>query len=284
MPHQLRYAIYGHHKCATMWLLDVARSVSERLGLKFAAVYNEDQFDRDLPRFVAERGIDVLLYGSADIQYTRALPPHRGVHVVRDPRDIVVSAYYSHMYSHSVENWKELIPHREKLKGLDKDAGLAEEIRFRARSFGHIGTWDYEQDHVLEMRFEDITHGSYDFLLKAFGFLGLLDESVYTRRARFGFLARDVMNRAHARSRGLFPFSAYPDRLPPPELLAIAWHQRFQRRAKGRGQGKEDKKSHYRKGQAGDWVNHFNDEHRALFKSLYPGLVPALGYAASDDW
>jgi hypothetical protein len=279
------YVIYGHHKCATMWLEGIARHVAQVLGLRFRVVYNEDQFGHDLPRWVASQGVQMLLYGSADIQYARPIGAHRGIHIVRDPRDITVSAYFSHRYSHSTSGWKELITHREKLKILDKDAGLAEEIRFRARSFGHIADWDYGQEHVLEIRFEDIVRGSYETLLDCFDFLGLVDErEEYDRAARAGFPARDTLNRTHARSRGWLPLKAYPARLPGPELLAIAWHHRFQRRARGRQQGAENVQSHYRKGQPGDWRNHFNDAHRELFKSLYPGLVPKLGYAPDDAW
>lgn len=285
MSDQPLYAIYGHHKCATMWLQGIARRICRSLGLEFGVVYDEFQFEHDLPGYVAAHGVEFLLYGSADIRYAGTLPPHRGVHIVRDPRDIVVSAYYSHLHSHSTQDWKELIAHREKLQGLDKDQGLAEEIRFRERSFRHIESWDYGQEHVLEIRFEDVVRSGYETMLAAFGHLGLVAEpEVYTRGNRLAFLGRDALNHLHARSRGRFPLRYRARQIPAPELLAVVWHQRFQRRAAGRRRGSEDVKSHYRKGQPGDWTNHFSNDHRALFKSLYPGLVPKLGYAANDDW
>ncbi len=285
MPDRPLYAIFGHHKCATMWLEDIARLVCQRLGLKLAVVYNEDQFEHDLPAFVEREKADFLVYGNADIAYTRDLEHCRGVHIVRDPRDIVVSAYFSHLHSHSTDGWKELVAHRERLAAMDKDDGLAEEIRFRARSFGHMTSWDYQQPDVLEIRFEDVSASSYETMLAAFEFLGLVDErEIYTRAARAGFLARDALNRVHARSGGVFPLTAFPTALPAPEMLAIVWHHRYARRAKGRQKGKEDVRSHYRSGRSGDWRNHFTDAHKTLFKSLYPGMVTQLGYAGSEDW
>ena len=68
------------------------------------------------------------------------------------------------------------------------------------------------------------------------------------------------------------------------ELLTIVWRNRFEAKTRGRNRGDEDVQNHYRKGKAGDWVSHFDDEHKTLFKELYPNLVPSLGYGKSDDW
>ena len=285
MPDRPLYAIFVHHKCATMWLEYIARLACQRLGLKLGVVYDEDQFARDLPAWLANEQTDFLVYGNADIEYTRALQGFRGVHIIRDPRDIVVSAYYSHLHSHSTSGWKALVAHRDRLKILDKNAGLAEEIRFRARSLGHMGTWDYNQENVLEIRFEEMAVSSYETILRAFEWLGLVDDrEVYTRTARAAFLGRDILARVNARTGGLLPAGSLMHALPAPEVLAIVWHHRYARRAKGREKGKVDVRSHYRSGRSGDWRDHFTDEHKALFKSLYPGLVPKLGYEKSDDW
>jgi hypothetical protein len=284
MPTRPTYAFYGHHKCATMTLNTIAGGVCRRLGLNYEAVFDAAQFQHDLPQFVATKHVDFLFYGNANIEHVSKLPAHKGFHIIRDPRDIVVSAYFSHMHSHPTEHWPELEPHRETLKGLTKDEGLAEEIRFRGKSLRHMMSWDYAQPLVLEVRFEDLTSRAYETLLTAFDFLGLIDNRDYKISRRASSLLREcaaVMQKAYGwRTAQLIGSRA----LPAVELLALIWRNRFEARTKGRSRGEEDVSNHYRKGETGDWANHFSSEHKELFKSLYPDLVPKLGYAESDNW
>lgn len=284
MTQRPAYAFYGHHKCATMWLNTIAAAVCRRLGLKFRAVYDEDGFGRDLPAYVEREAVDFLAYGNADLQYVRDLPPHRAFHIIRDPRDIVVSAYFSHLKSHATGGWPELIEHRRQLKRLSQAEGLALEIRFREREFRHMSSWDYGQENVLEVRFEDLTRGSYELLLAMFEFLGLLDHRDYRWPLRARMLIVELLARISAMTGRPVPRYLAVRRLPPADLLTLAWRRRFEAQAGGRRPGQENTAAHYRKGQPGDWVNHFEADHRRLFKDLYPGLVPALGYAESDDW
>jgi hypothetical protein len=278
------YVFYGHHKCATMWLNTLCLAVCHRLGLRFDAVYNERDFSCDLPAYAAARGTHFVSYGNADIEYCRSLPPHRAFHIVRDPRDIVVSAYFSHLKSHATGQWPELIAHRERLSALSMEEGLLEEIRFRSGSFAHMANWDYDQPHVLEVRFEEITGRSYETLLRIFEHLGLLQSRDYRFGSRIGSVLREI--RAWLREstgKDLLPLPMGAQ-LAPPDLLTLAWRHRFQAKAAGRAKGQEDTGSHYRKGKSGDWVDHFGPEHKALFKELYPGLVTQLGYGSNEDW
>jgi hypothetical protein len=57
----------------------------------------------------------------------------------------------------------------------------------------------------------------------------------------------------------------------------------YRRLSGGRAKGQEDPSSHYRKGQAGDWRNHFTPELAARFDAAYGGLLARLGYAA-EGW
>ncbi len=280
----LKYAFYGHHKCATMSLNTLASAVCRRLGVRIRAVYDEQQFKHDLAGFCASENVQFLAYGNADYSFVRNLPPHRGFHIIRDPRDIVVSAYYSHMYSHPTGAWPELEEHRALLQTLPEEEGLLAEIRFRARSFEHMLTWNYAQDGILEIRFEDLANRNYETLLKTFAHLGLTDSDDYRFHRRIGGLGREIRAALAARTGLKLPVLASDATLPAAELLLLAWRNRFEAKSKGRQQGKEDVASHYRKGKSGDWRTHFSMNHIALFKELYPGLVPTLGYAADDNW
>ena len=59
---------------------------------------------------------------------------------------------------------------------------------------------------------------------------------------------------------------------------------RFSNYAGGRKEGEENVSSHYRKGVAGDWKNHFKPEHVERFKELYGELLLKLGYEQAPEW
>ena len=48
--------------------------------------------------------------------------------------------------------------------------------------------------------------------------------------------------------------------------------------------GIEDACSHYRKGVAGDWANHFKPQHKEYFKKNYNDVLLKLGYESTLDW
>ena len=279
-----KYAMYGHHKCATMSLNTISGAICNRLGLQFGAVYDEAGFDDDLPAYVANRQIDFLSYGNADFQYTKSLSEHKGFHIIRDPRDIVVSAYFSHRNSHSTSAWAELKAHRETLKNLDLADGISAEIEFRSRSFRHMQDWDYAQPNILEIRFEDLVSRHYETVLQIYDHLGLLKQGDYRFMNRPGGMYREIMAFTRSKLNVRLPRLTRDAAIPAAEFLTVVWRNRFEAQSRGRNPGEEDVQNHYRKGKSGDWRNHFTDEHKALFKEQYPGLVPSLGYESSDDW
>jgi hypothetical protein len=240
-----------------MWWNRIIANACRKTGLAFSAVY------------------DARIAG---------LGEHRGIHIIRDPRDIAVSAYFSHLHSHSVKEWSELEDYRENLRGMSKDDGLATEIHNRKTEFGQLESWDYRQPQVLEVKFESLADSSYDVVLRAFQHLGLVDESDYSIPQRMKGLFLDVVDGIAGKAGSAVTRPFRSSRITGAELLAIAWKFRFQSLAGGRKQGVEDVTSHFRKGRPGDWVNHFTADHKSLFKELYPDLLTTLGYESSNDW
>lgn len=275
---------FGHHKCATMSINTVIGAVCRRLGLNFTAIFDEHGLDGSLDQFVASTGTDFLSYGNADIEFTRQLKDYRGFHIIRDPRDIVVSAYFSHLYSHSTEDWEDLKTHRARLEGLSEAEGIMAEIEFRERSFRHMLNWNYDNERVMEVRFEDFRRHSLDILLQAFIFLGLVRVDRYLYRDRIAGLCREG-SAFLARKTGLLaPGRLFGRQMAAPDFLAIAWNNSFQVKTRGREKGAANERSHLRKGASGDWRNYFSPDHTERFKELYPELVPALGYHPDDNW
>lgn len=280
------YAYFGHHKCASTWIHSILETICCDAGLEIAYLYAPRNFQDDLPKYVEQKGIDFVSYVNADADFLKGLPPYRGFHVVRDPRDIVVSGYFSHKNSHPTDDFPELPAHRDKLKSVSKDEGLHAEIEFSftRQVLGEMSKWDYRQPHVLELRQEELTPDPYRGFLKILAHLELLDEAHVGMRQRPWLYARLALNVLHWHHETLVPFKSRLVPFPAERLLGIVHDHRFSNFAGGRKEGQTDEKSHYRKGVAGDWKNHFTPEHVAHFKEVYKDLAERLGYESRADW
>ncbi|MCI0398745.1 MAG: sulfotransferase domain-containing protein [Chloroflexi bacterium] len=274
-------AFMGHHKCATRWVNGILRPVCRELGLRRAVVWHPDMFNGNLPAFVAHGKIDFLAYTNADYECVKQLKAVRGFHVVRDPRDICVSAYFSHLHSHETKNWPELVEHRKRLQSLSTDEGLLLDMQFVEKYMNEMDSWKYEDPNFLQVKMEALTADPYRQFLKIFDFLGLLDEQRFTARR---WLSYALARRLQRLSRGRISLAGLPERLPAERLLGIIWQNEFDRKSGGRRPGQEDQASHYRKGSPGDWRNHFKVEHIRYFKEQYNPLLLKLGYEENPDW
>jgi len=176
-----------------------------------------------------------------------SLPFHRGFHVVRDPRDVVVSAYFSHKHSHRLGPWLTQ-EYRDRLVMLSEEEGILIEMERCSHQFQAMGGWDYANQAVLELRMEDMTSDPLREFGRAFAFLGVLDS------------------------------------LTLPSLTAILERHSFRAKTGGRDPGEEDVRSHYRKGVHGDWANHFTPGLVQQFKDRYNDLLLKLGYEQQADW
>ena len=92
-----------------------------------------------------------------------------------------------------------------------------------------------------------------------------------------------VINQAAART-GIRAIRVPRRGITDPGLDFILNRLSFERLAGGRKQGEENRASHYRKGQPGDWVNHFTPKVRQLFKDRYGELLVRLGYESDTSW
>ena len=287
-------AYFGHHKAGSTWILGLVRAVCSEVGIRHAHFHSPRMFDFNLRKTIDTRELDLVSYTMADIRFVEPILRNlKGFHVIRDPRDVVVSAYFSNLSSHSNQFWPELTLYREQLAEISKDKGLLltmEHLRCLKVDgeefdlFDLMGNWDYSLSNVMELKFEELISNPYGKFLEILRFLGILDESRIGLKAVPGYFFRQMLARAARRTRIPLRITPVSSGISAWRALSIVYEHDFPRLSGGRKPGEENVKHHYRKGIAGDWKNHFTEEHKRFFKQNYNRLLVKLGYETDDNW
>ncbi len=227
----------GHHKAGTVWFRRILLTVIRPYGLRY-----RHGDSRSVPP-----GTDLAYYANAGTFDRHQLGdrPFRGSHLIRDPRDLVVSGYEYHLVTR--EPWAlqpdpryDGVSYQTRLRELDEQAGLMLEIEWLASGTAlSLGAWDYDQPEFIELRYEDV----------------LADE-----RAAF---------------ESLFRWYGFNDAAVGSGLEAV---DRF---SLSRGGARP---SHVRSGDPGEWRARLGGAHVERFKELTGDLVVRLGYEPTPDW
>ena len=121
-------------------------------GLRFGHMHRSER--------LAEGQLDIVALTNADYSFVRNRVLS-GIHVIRNPLDLICSAYYSHLSTHSLEGWPELELQRTVLKSVSKPEGLMLTLTFLERSdfySGAIGPllalrhWDFSDEAFSTLR------------------------------------------------------------------------------------------------------------------------------------
>ncbi|ROP28865.1 sulfotransferase domain-containing protein [Couchioplanes caeruleus] len=166
---------------------------------------------------------------------------HRAFFVLRDPRDMVVSSYFSTRKSHAPMG--DIPKVRKELEERPFKDGMLYLIHHLAKkgTFKALRSWATAPDDgaVQLFRYEDLT----------------------------GPGQREQVDRL-MRHCGIV--------IPQPELTTLLSRYSFSEMNSRAGAGTV---SHYRKGQPGDWRNHFDDDIQEAFAKATGDLIDLLGYA-----
>ena len=289
-------AYFGHHKCATVFINSVMYDICQYAGLRHVCYHSPEIWQnidnsypiKTLDQAVSTFGHQFVSYTNADPDYLGDASEFRAFHVIRDPRDIVVSAYFSHLNSHPTNHWPELIEQRKLLKKSSKDEGLLHTMDFirhlttngvRLDPFRSMLEWDYTRDNILEIRYEILIKDPYANFISIIEFLGLTKDS-----DAIGIGARHALLELWRSVSHHLGITVGCQKVPAYIVLQSCYRRSFHKMTRLRVPGQEDKFSHFRRGEAGDWKNHFNRKHKKYFKQLFPGLVETLHYEVDSSW
>lgn len=172
--------------------------------------------------------------------------------MIRDPRDVIVSGYFYHLWCD--ESWctKPLQKlndqsYQQVLQSLNQEDGIMFELEHEgAATLRAMRAWDYSNPLFLELRYEEV----------------ITDEPVWFKRIfqHYGF-TKDALEIA----------------------MGVAQACTFTN-VSGRNLGTEERRSYMRNGKPGDWKNYFTDTHKKRFKELFPQALQRLGYEKDGDW
>ncbi len=240
-----------YHKAGTHWMKGILKRLCEHYHLRWDRIEHSELFGAG-PKTIQQAllGNHVLIDGHSRIDLAD-LPPYRGSHMIRDPRDMTISGYFYHLWSS--EKWLHVPKARfgnksyqELLNSVDQEQGLIQEIERFAGSFRQMIQWDYNNPNMFELRYEELLNDQGPIYRQLFQHYGLNDAAV---------------------ERG----------------LKIARRSSFEARAKRRV-GTVQEKSVMRSGKPGQWKDYFTDAVKDRFKELAGEVLIELNYEENHDW
>lgn len=180
------------------------------------------------------------------------------ISVMRDGRDIMISAYYHFLFENDKNPPHSIVKHRNNLGFKDYD-----DIKNNLPAF-------------IDYMFNDFAKGKTHFNWSQAVDSFFYNPNVYV--VKYENLLIDPVEEL----KKSISFLEKPE-VCLNDLQSIVEKYSFKNMTK-RKQGQENKKSFLRKGIAGDWVNHFNNDSAKLF-GMYAGeeLIKA-GYEENHDW
>lgn len=239
-PLNNKVLIGTHHKTGTVWMISIFSKIAERYGLSFIKP------SASSGEIMPEEDFDIFLQDHSRFDLKKA-EGYRGFHIVRDPRDIIVSGCFYHLKS--TEDWLHRkkdsfggLTYQEKISSFST---LSDQILFEMenaafRGIKDISSWDYQNPNFMEIKYENlIKDKDLKIFKEIFDFLGFSNSET-----------KSLLKIAHDNS--LFS-------------------------------NKLTKTKHIRSGKAQQWKTIFTKQHRTRFVELFGDVLVQLGYEEDNE-
>lgn len=236
-----------HHKTGTIWMSSVFRAISKGLGATFIDFWSHyDRLDR-LPRmpFVLFNH-DSMFLRHADVLNREDV---RILHLIRDPRDVLISAM--HYHKTSSEDWlRQAAPGHDDVsyqRKLNSFASPFEQYLFELEnSTGSIIEdmldWQYDRANCREVQYEELR----------------LDHSMVLWSQILDFLGFDEAEQAFCKE-CFWKYSLF-------------------------GEASGVNRRHVRSGSVAQWKREFTPKLARAFVDRFPDALQLLGYEPDHQW
>lgn len=242
-----RAVIATHHKTGTAWMTKVFKAIANHLSMPLILMREKTDLSTQIsiPTIILDEhsrfhGADWILHDSD----TRIL------HLIRDPRDVVISAMHYHRsarepWLHKRKSRFDRMTYQEKLNSLPDDrARLIWEMDNSAgRTIEAMRAWDYSLVNSCEMKYEKLIED--------------IDAAEFGRVAsHLGFNQKEV----------------------------ITCQEEFRKRSLFSRRRKRSKSVHVRSGEGRQWENVYDIDLAKTFIEKFGDVLVELGYESDNSW
>ncbi len=253
----------GYHKCMSVYFNRVFEKISVNSSFEYQLLRKKEK-DQLIP-LASNPDADRIIMVNNVGDELKMLPAYfRGTHIIRDPRDLLVSGYRYHLWCSEpwilvpiraeMKDYLQLaelsipdpgdISYQDLIKSLDKPTGLLLELNRMKNLLSHMADWDYHHPNILELRYEKVFGNEENAFRQIFSHYRFNEEETST---------------------------------------GLSWVKHFSFDSQKKV-GKAGDGGHLAKGIEGQWRDEFFPGLRKKFKDRYQQLLIKTGYEKDDSW
>lgn len=266
---------FGHHKCASQWSTLIIERLCNELGWKLVIAYQGTIDEKgSLAQLIEDEDPDFLIIPESRQSRVMEIPvPFKGFHIIRDPRDIIVSCYFSHKTTHKAKQQIPTKEHKQKLNELPFEEGMDYEISISKVFIENLYSWEFTDDRIFETKFDDVTKDPERTFADILEFLEVIKPG--KKNPLLGLIS--LYNRIMKRTR-LTALCVKVNYSSRNRLYEILKELNFGNLQKGPRKSLGDTTDHYRTGKSGDFRNHLTKEQEDRLLSYFPGILQKMNF------